>query len=620
MTWWLAFDGGATQTAAGWYDAAGNLLAETRGDGCNPLECGLPRAAAILAELGQRLLGDVVEPGLALAGISGAADAEIQAALAGELCRLLPIERAVVTTDLHPVLWANLRERPGILVIAGTGSSVLAQNGAGRLLKVGGRGPVLGDEGSAWAVAVSALHAAARRVDGIGPATQLPELLAKAAGLDRFDQFPGWAAAASKRDLAALGPVVVAAAADGDAVAQACLDEQADRLAAQAEAARERLQLSTKECPILMHGGFFEHSLLYSQCFAAALGKQGLPAPEMVACRGHQAVIALARLDATPEWAVAKKGRSLLCGTTVFLPATERRAVLDKPLDTMTAPEIVRVMSQADHEAADAVARQGEPLAALMDAAAQTIRQGGRILYVGAGTSGRLGVLDASECPPTFGVNPGVVVGLIAGGDRALRHSVEAAEDRAECGAADLEANAVAKDDLVIGIAASGTTPYVLGALDAARRVGARTALLCCNPAITAGADLVIAFDTGPEVLAGSTRLKAGTATKMALNMTSTGAMALSGHLCEGLMVGMKPTNAKLRQRAVRIIATLAQTGTGPAERLLDAAGGNIAVAVIMARQHLDRAAAEARLNAAGGILRTALEESRCAAKENRLE
>jgi len=607
MMYCLAFDGGATHTSAGLYDGTGRLVAECAGEGCNPVEIGVMPASAVLARLGRRLLEECSGPAEACAGVSGAAGAPLQTALAQALCRSLPLHRAVVSTDLHPVLWANLDTEPGVLVIAGTGSSVLAQDQTGRLVKAGGRGVILGDEGSAYAVAASALRAAAHAVDGYGPPTALTDWLVKAAGVKDFEALPAWAAAAGKVRIAALAPVVVSAAEIGDSVARRSLEEQAQRLAAQAAVVYSRLEIG-KNGRILLHGGLFEGGAFYRGLFAAAVRALGLPDPHMAVRRGHQAVAALAQRRALPEGAVSVMGGA----THSDLPPTEQSGAFEQPLDALTPLEIVYAMNRADRAVADAVARQAANIAAAIEAAAKALESNGRLFYIGAGTSGRLGVIDASECPPTFGVDADSVVGLIAGGDRALRHSVETAEDDAAQGAADLEAAGLRAQDFVVGIAASGATPYVAGGLAAARRAGARTALLCCNPMAEMPADILIALETGPEALAGSTRLKAGTATKMALNMISTGAMAQSGRIFRGLMVGMKPTNAKLRRRAIRIVAALTGAEETRAAALLERAGDSIATAAVMHAGNLDRGAAEAVLRAAGGVLRRALENEVC--------
>ena len=232
------------------------------------------------------------------------------------------------------------------------------------------------------------------------------------------------------------------------------------------------------------------------------------------------------------------------------------------------------------------------------------------MIYLGAGTSGRLGVLDASECPPTFGVSPGQVIGLMAGGDEALRDSIEGAEDDTDRAVVDLNAlrPALNAKDFGVGITASGRTPYVIAALEEAARVGCTTGMVCCNEVGSGLASIVIALDTGAEVLAGSTRLKAGTATKLVLNQISTGAMALSGRVYDGYMVGVRASNDKLRERAAGIIVKLTDLAVPEATQLLVKARGEVAVAVLMERAGLGADEAIDRLDRSGGSLRVALE------------
>lgn len=230
-------------------------------------------------------------------------------------------------------------------------------------------------------------------------------------------------------------------------------------------------------------------------------------------------------------------------------------------LDELSASQAIDLMLSEEATVALRVRREKRQLARLLGVTVRAFRQGGRLFYVGAGTSGRLGVLDASECPPTFGTSPSMVQGIIAGGNRALRESVEGAEDDAEAGAGALKTKRLSKKDIVIGIAASGATPFVWGALQFARRRGATTVLLCFNPTLEIPVrirpDIVIAPNLGPEVLTGSTRLKAGTGTKLILNLLTTLAMARLGKVKSNLMVGLNPANQKLRQRAVRIVREL---------------------------------------------------------------
>ena len=231
-------------------------------------------------------------------------------------------------------------------------------------------------------------------------------------------------------------------------------------------------------------------------------------------------------------------------------------------------------------EAVRAVGRALASIAALADDAAAALRAGGRLVYVGAGTSGRLGALDAAECPPTFGVAPSRVVALVAGGARALRRAVEGAEDDGPAGAAAVRRARVGSRDLVVGISASGTTPFVLAALAEARRGGAATALVTSNPAARARADRRVVLETGAERVAGSTRMKAGTAAKMALGLLSTAAFVRLGAVRSGRMVALRPGSAKLRARAVRNVADLAGVSAGAARRLLEGAGWDVSAAI----------------------------------------
>jgi N-acetylmuramic acid 6-phosphate etherase len=297
----------------------------------------------------------------------------------------------------------------------------------------------------------------------------------------------------------------------------------------------------------------------------------------------------------------------MLSMTELSQLATEARNPATENLDALSTSDLVAALHLADGEAVGAVGRESARIAAAIDAVVARMERGGRLFYLGAGTSGRLGVLDASECPPTYNTPAEMVQGLIAGGDVALRKSVERAEDYAAQGQSDLEEHGFAAGDVLVGIAASGRTPYVLGGVKYARELGALTIGLSCVPGseLARAAEMEITPATGPEVVTGSTRMKAGTATKLVLNMLSTGSLVRMGYVFGNLMVNVQPTNAKLRDRAVRIISALTGLEIGDAAALLDAAG-SVKTAVVMARLGLDRAAAEARLLAAGGNLRMA--------------
>lgn len=288
-------------------------------------------------------------------------------------------------------------------------------------------------------------------------------------------------------------------------------------------------------------------------------------------------------------------------------PVTELSNPLTTDLDAMDTEAILEVMNQEDERVLEAIKAARPQLACVVSDVERQLRAGGRLFYVGAGTSGRLGVLDAAECPPTFSTPPELVQGLVAGGEGALLRAVEGAEDDREAGARDLAARKVGSRDVVVGIAASGRTPYVHGALAHAHAQGARTALVTCNPLGDAPTyvDTLVELVVGPEVLTGSTRLKAGTVTKLALNMISTAAMVRLGKAYGNRMVDVSVSNAKLQARALRMVQAVGGVEAEAAERLLAEAGGRVKVAVAMARLGIPATEAERRLEAARGYLRT---------------
>ncbi|MHA6692618.1 N-acetylmuramic acid 6-phosphate etherase [Devosia sp. A449] len=287
---------------------------------------------------------------------------------------------------------------------------------------------------------------------------------------------------------------------------------------------------------------------------------------------------------------------------------SEARNPQTTQIDLMSTQQILAAMNAEDTRVPEAVNAVLPNIAAAVDRIVDAFKAGGRLIYMGAGTSGRLGVLDASECPPTFGVPEGMVIGLIAGGDTALRHPIEGAEDDRDEGRRDLEAINVSAKDVVVGIAVSGRTPYVIGGLDHAKSVGAVTVALSCNPdsVIARLADIAISPVVGPEALSGSTRLKSGTAQKLVLNMLTTASMIRIGKSYENLMVDLSVSNEKLAARATRIVVEATGCSSEEAERYLALSRNNVKLAILMALTGLDAAAAEVKLNAADGFLRRA--------------
>ncbi len=290
--------------------------------------------------------------------------------------------------------------------------------------------------------------------------------------------------------------------------------------------------------------------------------------------------------------------------------ATEQRNPRTFDLDTLDVTGILERISAEDRTVAGAVARELPHIAKAVDMVVESFRAGGRLIYVGAGTSGRLGVLDAAECPPTFGSDPAMVIGVIAGGEGALVRAVEGAEDREADGEAAMVERRVGPLDTVIGLAASRRTPYVVGAVKAARRLGARTGYVTCTPRseFTLDVDVAICPEVGPEAVMGSTRMKAGTAQKLTLNMITTAAFVRMGKVYENMMVDLMANSEKLKERSRRTVMTVADVDYDTAARAIEDAGKSVKTAIVMLRAGCTREAAEARLARADGFVRAALE------------
>ena len=287
---------------------------------------------------------------------------------------------------------------------------------------------------------------------------------------------------------------------------------------------------------------------------------------------------------------------------------TEHRNDATRDIDALDTADLLALMVEQDAAVIDAVRSATPALAALIDDVVEGMSRNGRLIYLGAGTSGRLGVLDASECPPTFFTNPAQVVGIIAGGGSALRTSSEGAEDDPDGARSELERLQLREQDTVIGIAAGGTTPYVVGAIEIAKQRGATTALItCAHIDRPTAADHLVVLAVGPEVVTGSTRLKAGTATKLALNTISTATMIRLGKTWGNLMVDLRASNVKLRDRAMRILAEQCDVSREEAEQLLDAAGGRVKLALVMALRGVDAEEAGRMIDEHAGRLRPLL-------------
>ena len=288
---------------------------------------------------------------------------------------------------------------------------------------------------------------------------------------------------------------------------------------------------------------------------------------------------------------------------------TEQPNPASEHIDAQSTTRILEIVNAEDRGVADAVAREIPAIARAVDAIVGAMQGGGRLFYIGAGTSGRLGVLDAAECPPTFGADPGLVQGIMAGGDQALARATETTEDDPAIGARDLRDRGFTARDVLVGIAASGRTPYVLGAIAEARGLGAITVGVSCTPdsELSRAVQISITPLTGPEIVAGSTRMKAGTATKLVLNMLSTAAFIRLGYVYGNLMVNVQPKNTKLRDRATRIVAQASGVTYEAAASFLTSVGNKVPTAIVMAKTGVDRETAEKRLAASNGSVSKAL-------------
>ncbi len=531
--------------------------------------------AAILALASQlaRELGPVDE---VIVGAAGALAAPHAArALGDALLASLRARRVAVTSDAVMAHAGALDGEPGVVLIAGTGVVALAIGADGALRIADGWGPWLGDEGGGAWIGAAGLRAALRAHDGRGPSTTLLE-----AARARFGAPETWPAQLTDAAaLASFAPDVLAA--QGDAAALAIVSAAAEALAATVRAAGDG--------PVAMVGGLAGVEALREQLDLVPAAGDALDGALRLGAIHEPHVI---RVQAALE-ALAPHGLDAL--------ATEAARPDLEDLDARPIGEVVALLVAAEGEAHGAVAAAVPRIAVAAEAIAARLERGGRLIYAGAGTPGRLGMLDAAECGPTFGTN--LVRGVIAGGPAALTEAIEGAEDAFD--PADLSDLTAA--DALVGITASGRTPYVLGALEHARAAGALTVAIVNNPGSEASADVVIELLTGPEVLAGSTRLTAGTAQKVVLNALSTSVMIALGNAYGPRMVDVRATSAKLRRRAVRIVRDAAGVDEEAAAAALAAAGGHAKIAIVALLAGVDAAEAAARLDRVRGRVRDAL-------------
>lgn len=473
-----------------------------------------------------------------------------------KLCaQVWPKAKIFAGSDRDSGLAAALGRGDGIAVNAGTGASVTGRRG-NRIEKAGGWGHILGDAGGGYILSLQALRFILREYDLHRGEAQFTATILRALSLNSRDELVRWAQTADKMQVAGLAPIVFECAMEGDESVMKIVDDAAGVLSEYTAAVASRLGLLAPK--VILLGGLFQRDGVYVHAFKRKMKKNLSDA--RVAMSEQSPELGAAWLASQMDERATTVAPGTVETANLARASTEQRNPRSENLEKLNARELVELFVEEESFVQEALRKEIDSLAQAIEIASKSLRGGGRLFYVGAGTSGRLGVLDASEIPPTFSAAPEKVQGIIAGGLTALSRSVEGAEDDGGSGALAIEERGVTGADVVCGITASGRTPFVLGALAEAARRGAQTILLTCNPARDRAErfDLEIDLPTGPELLTGSTRLKAGTATKIALNIISTGTMVRLGKVRGNLMIELAITNDKLRDRAARLVAELA--------------------------------------------------------------
>jgi len=537
------------------------------------------RLRAILAELPKQ----IDRAGVFLAGCGTEED---RCTLKQMCLEIWPNAKIVTGSDRDSGLAAALDHGDGIVVNAGSGSSVTGRRGE-RIERAGGWGHILGDAGGGYFLSIHALRLVLREHDLGRSEMDFTAKILRVLSLNNLDELVRWVQTADKMELAMLATVVFEAATAGDGRMMEIIEEGARVLCEYTEAVASRLHLLAPK--VVLIGGLFQRDSIYTHAFRRRLKKNLPDARVTTAERAPELGAAWLAPELGDHVAVREKvARGEIDSLAAAL--TEQRNPRSENLEKLSPREVVQLFVEEEKFVQDAVRHAAADLTRAIEIVAEALRDGGRLFYVGAGSSGRIGVLDASEIPPTFGAPPDLVQGVIAGGVTALHRSAEAVEDDETAGALAMDRRGVKDRDVVVGITASGRTPFVLGALSRAKSSGAKTILLTCNPAVAGGAEagqirssipattinLVISLEVGPELLTGSTRLKAGTATKVALNMISTGAMVVLGKVRGNLMIDLHTTSTKLRDRAVRVVAELTQSDYDTARQKLEASGWNL--------------------------------------------
>ena len=523
-------------------------------------------------------------------GMAGARSSPDQTRVVKIAATLWPRSTIHVGTDLDVALAAAQPTRSAVdasvLVLSGTGSCCFGRNASGHQAKIGGGGHLLGDKGSGYHLGLAALQAVLADWDRNRQWGLLGQSLLAATQLNEPEDLFAWAQSSQKQHIAKLAEVVFRTASS-DKLAKAIIRDAARSLASDALIVANRLAAKGRPVQFVFAGSVLLKGTRLAREVAGALRRNWPSAIidplQRPSVWGAIEIARKARseaVNASPlPVSVEKSGRQTSNATSPLSP-TEQRHPASMRLDRLPIESAVELFLKEDARITAGLLAEKRTLSKVVGWVANSFKQGGRLFYVGAGTSGRLGILDASECPPTFRTPPELVQGIIAGGREAVWSAVEGAEDDSAAGAQAIRFRGISDKDVVVGIAASGRTPFVRGALLEAKRRGARTALLCFNPHVHAErpkpADVVIAPDIGPELLTGSTRLKSGTATKLVLNIFTTLAMVRTGKVIGNLMVDVNPSNVKLRGRAIRIVRELTGVDEATAKSALEAEGWTV--------------------------------------------
>ena len=531
-----------------------------------------------LRDLLQQLPSDVQSVGVFLAGCKTEGD---RARLRAICESVWPNTKIAVGSDRDSGFAAAFGAGDGIAVISGSGSAITGRKN-GKIEKAGGSGHLLGDGGGGYTLAIESLRQVLRTYDLAHTVTRSAQEILRALMLNRMEDLIEWTQSADKTAVASLSPVVFTAAELGSKEMMGVLRSGAESLAKYTASVAKWLEFERPD--VRLQGGIFLNQPLYVELYREALASI-LETSSVEPCDTLGAIGA-AHLAASDEGSINVRELHIPPDEVgieeLGRASTEQINPRSSAIEKMTSEELVDLFVAEEDQVSRALASQRVEIAQAIELIASAFQNGGRLFYIGAGTSGRLGTLDASEIPPTFGEPPHRVQAIMAGGVNALHSSVEAAEDNIGQGKLAVAERGVTANDVVCGITASGRTPFVLAGLREAKEIGAKTILLTCNPNRSAKGIFNVEIDlpTGPELITGSTRLKAGTATKATLNMLSTCALVLAGRTKGNLMVGMKATNSKLRNRAISMVCRLNNVSPKEAEEQLRKAKWNISIAL----------------------------------------